>query len=100
MTEVLRVDEVEDYTNRLEPESHLLRLELLSISPALDERVLKGIADIESLTRHPMQLIEKYAEVAVRHATLKRYPDGWVATILGFPGVWAKERSKEQTLEV
>lgn len=100
MTEApLLVERVEDYTPReLEPRPlHLVPLEVV---PGLDERFLAGIADVESLTPLPMQLIEKYADVAVRHATLKRYPDEWFATILGFPGVWAKERSEEQTLKV
>lgn len=100
MTEApLLVEKVEDYTPReLEPRPlHLVPLEAV---PGLNKRVIAGIADVESLTQLPMQLIEKYAEAAVRHAILKRHPDGWVATVLGFQGVWAKERSEEQALEV
>lgn len=100
MTEApLLVERTEDYTPR-ELEPRLLRLESMRLEVGLDKRVLESIEDVPSLSPLPMQLIEKYAEVAVRHATLKRYPDGWVATILGFPGVWAEERSEEQALEV
>ena len=99
MTEALQVERVEEYTNR-EIEPRPLRLEPLKMAPVLDERVLESIADVPSLTRLPMQLIEKYVEVAMRHATLQRHPDGWFAKIPGFQGVWAKERSNEQTLEV
>jgi predicted RNase H-like HicB family nuclease len=104
MTEAVMVERVEDYTDRPEPETHAygpepLRL-VLQVVVEENERVREGVADIASLPQLPMQLIEKYVEVAVRHATLKRHPDGWVATILGFPGVWTKERSKEQALEV
>jgi hypothetical protein len=102
MTEApLLVERTEDETyTPHEHEPRLLLLESVQIEVGLDERVLQGIADVERLTRLPMQLIEKYAEVAGRHATLKRHPDGWVATVLGFQGVWAKERTKERTLEV
>ncbi len=100
MTEApLLVERTEDYTPH-EHEPRLLLLESVQIEVGLDERVLQGIADVERLTRLPMQLIEKYVEVAIRHATLKRHPDGWFATILGFQGVWAKESSRERALEV
>lgn len=66
-----------------------------------NERVREGLSDIDQLSKLPMQLIEKYSELAVRHATLQRYSDGeWFAKIPGFTGVWAKERSIERTLEV
>ncbi len=103
MTEAVMVERVEDYTNRPEPETHAYGPELLRLVIQVvedNERVREGLADMESLPQLPMQLIDKYVRVAVQHATWKRHPDGWVATILGFPGVWAKERSREQTLEV
>ena len=104
MTEAVMIGRVKDYTDRPEPETHAYSLEPLRLVVQVvveeNERVREGLADIGSLPRLPIQLIEKYAEVAVRHANLKQYPDGWVATILGFPGVWAKEHSKEQVLEV
>jgi hypothetical protein len=99
MTEALRMDRTEDYTPR-ELEPRLLRLESVQIGVGLDERVLRGIEDVASLPQLPMQLIEQYVNAAVRHAILKRHPDGWFATILGFPGVWAKEGSEEKALEV
>ncbi len=97
------VERVEDYTNRAEPERHTYRPEpLREIEPlAVEERVLERIADIESLPRLPMQLIKKYADLAVRHATLKQVEDGeWFATIPRFPGVWAKEATEERVREV
>lgn len=104
MTEAVMIERVEDYTDRPEPETHAYGPEplRLTITVAMEEneRVREALSDMGSLPRLPMQLIEKYAEVAVRHATVKQYPDGWFATILGFQGVWAKERSIEQTLEV
>ena len=99
MTEALLVERTENYTPR-EHEPRPLQLEPMQVVPVLDERFLAGIADAASLTRLPMQLVEKYVDVAVRHATLKRHPDGWFAAIPGFQGVWAKERSEEQTIEV
>ena len=103
MTEAVMVEAVEDITILPEPETHAygpdpLRPVLQDILE--NERLRAGLADIENLPHLPMQLIEKYARVAARHATWKRHPDGWVATVLGFPGVWAKERTREQTLDV
>jgi predicted RNase H-like HicB family nuclease len=100
MTEALLVERVEDYTDKTELEPRPLRLEPLRAMPSLDERVRRGIADVEHLPRLPMQLIDKYVEVAMRHAILKRHSDGWFAAIHGFQGVWAKGRSEEQALEV
>lgn len=66
-----------------------------------NEQVRQHLAEANALPRLPMQLIEKYAGIAVRHATLKRLPDGeWFAKIPHFQGVWAKEPSQEQALEV
>jgi len=63
--------------------------------------VLAAIEDADELPHLPMQLIERYADLAVGHATLKQVEDGeWFATIPGFPGVWAKEATEEKTLEV
>jgi predicted RNase H-like HicB family nuclease len=65
-----------------------------------NERVHQSVVETKSLPRLPMQLIEKYTEIAIRHATLKRLADGeWFAKVPGFQGVWAAERSREQTLE-
>ncbi len=104
MTEAVMIEKVEDFTNRPEPETHAYGREPLRLVVQVvveeNERVRKGLAGMENLPRLPMQLIEKYVGVAARHAILKRYPDGWFASILGFPGVWAKERTREQTLDV
>ncbi len=93
-----------DRTYAPEPEKHTHRPEpsLFRLHPgaAVHERVRKGVADVESLTRLPMQLIEKYAALAVRHAALKQVEDGeWFATIPNFRGVWAKDATEEKTLE-
>lgn len=100
MTEALLMEAAEDRTNEAELQPRPLRLEFVQVASLLNERVREGVADIESLTRMPMQLIEKYAEQAARHAILKRYPDGWLATIFGFPGVWAMEPTEEETRKV
>lgn len=99
MTVALQVEKAEEFTNR-EVEPRPLRLEPLREMPELDERVYQAIADVESLTQLPVQLIEKYAEIAIRHATLKRYPDGWIASIPRFRGVWAEGPSQEQALDL
>jgi predicted RNase H-like HicB family nuclease len=96
----LLVEQAEDYTYKAELQPRPLRLELVQVVALVDERVRESVADIESLTRLPMQLIDKYADIAVQHANLKRYPDGWFATIPGFQGVWAEERTPEQALKV
>ena len=100
MTEALLVERAEDYTDRAKLEPRPLQLEFMQLVAISNDRVRESVADIGSLPRLPMQLIEKYADIAIRHATLKRYPDGWFAAIPGFQGVWAKERTEEQTLEV
>lgn len=88
----------EDRTDALE--ISLDRSEDLPIS-APNERVRQSLSEAEGMTRLPMRLIEKYSEIAVRHATLKRAADAeWFAKIPGFLGVWAKEGSREETLEV
>jgi predicted RNase H-like HicB family nuclease len=49
----------------------------------------------------PVSLILRYAELAVRHAIVDQQEDGeWLATIRGFPGVWARERSAVEALDV
>jgi len=98
MTETLQVERVEEYTDR-ELEPRPLRLEPVQVVTILDERVRNGVADIDSLTRLPLQLFEKYVDIAMRHAVLRRHPGGWLAKISGFQGVWADERSEEQALE-
>lgn len=100
MVEALLAERAESFTDR-DPESRPLRLEPLETTFIVDERVLRGIADVDRLPHLPMQLIEKYAVFAVQHATLKEVEDGeWFATIPGFRGVWAKEATEERALEV
>lgn len=104
MAEALLADRGENFTYRdpdRDPESRPLRLEPLRTVPIANERVLVAIEDADKLPHLPMQLIEKYADLAVRHATLKRVEDGeWFATIPDFPGVWAKEATEEEALEM
>jgi predicted RNase H-like HicB family nuclease len=64
-------------------------------------RLKKALVERETLPSLPMQLIEKYADIAVRHANLKRLgAEGWYAEIPGFQGVWANEQSEAETLRV
>jgi len=49
----------------------------------------------------PVNLIEHYAELAVQRAMVQQQEDGaWLATIRDFPGVWAREKSVIEALEV
>lgn len=49
----------------------------------------------------PMQLIHDYVEQAVRHANVVKQDDGQsLATIEGFAGVWSKEASHKEALDV
>lgn len=66
-----------------------------------DEHMRQINSEVGRFPRLPMQIIEKYAEIAAwRHGVLKRLPDGeWFAVVPGFEGVWASESSREQTLE-
>jgi predicted RNase H-like HicB family nuclease len=48
----------------------------------------------------PMQLISSYVEIAVRHANVVQDDGQWLATIEEFPGVWAKEASQKEALDV
>ena len=49
----------------------------------------------------PMQLIEKYADLAVRRADVVKTEDGtWSAEIPGMPGVWSDEKSIAETIDV
>ncbi len=49
----------------------------------------------------PVHLVEKYADLAVRHAMVMQEDDGmWLAKIDGFPGVWASEPSVVEALAV
>lgn len=53
------------------------------------------------LTRStPMHRVARYAKLAVRLATVRRLDDQWLATIDGFPGVWACEDSVVEALSV
>jgi predicted RNase H-like HicB family nuclease len=102
MAEALLADRGENFTYRdpdRDPKAHRLALEPLRAVPILSERVRKGIADADRLSHLPMQLIEKYANFAVRHAVLEQVEDGgWFATIPGFRGVWAKGSTEQETL--
>ena len=44
--------------------------------------------------------VERYAKLAVRHATVEQIEGQWLATIEGFPGVWACEGSAIEALSV
>jgi len=47
-----------------------------------------------------MDKVERYAKLAVRHARVEQINGQWLATIEGFPGVWACERSVIEALSV
>jgi hypothetical protein len=60
-----------------------------------------GLQEVVFQRPLPMQLIGEYAGLAVRHANVAQQDDGeWLATIEGFAGVWAKEPSQKEALDV
>ena len=67
----------------------------------LEERLSQEFQEVVLRKPLPIGLIQKYAKLAVKQATIKQHPDGhWFAEIPGFPGVWAKEPSAKESLEV
>lgn len=96
VVEPTRTDTLELYTNRSErpPETEVVSLDAR-------RRVRQALKESDAHSYLPMQLIEKYANVAVRRADLKQIGGGeWFASITNFPGVWASESSAQRTLEV
>lgn len=48
----------------------------------------------------PVQLIRRYAKLAVLRAETERFEDGsWYAEIRNFPGVWAQGNSEGEAIE-
>lgn len=92
MTEqvLARTDQIEISSDAAGSEPQLVDGELV-------RRVAEETARFPGL---PMQIIEKYAEIASqRYSVLKRLPDGtWFAEIPGFAGVWANEDSRQEVL--
>jgi len=67
----------------------------------LEERLSQEFQEVIFRKPLPIGLIQKYAKLALKHATIKQHPDGhWFAEIPGFQGVWAKEASAKESLEV
>lgn len=61
----------------------------------------EGLREVVFQRPLPMQLIRTYVELAVRHANIVQQEDGqWLATVEGFTGVWAKEASQKEALDV
>lgn len=90
-----RTDELEFSVNRSEQPAEADESGLDVIG-----RVVQLLQEAQSLPQLPMQVIEKYADIAVRHANLKRIGGGeWFASVPGFQGAWASESSSERTLE-
>ncbi len=66
-----------------------------------EERLSQEFQEVVSRKPLPIGLIQKYAKLAVKLATIKQHPDGhWFAEIPKFQGVWAKEASAKESLEV
>ena len=67
----------------------------------LEERLSQEFQEVVLRRPLPIGLIQRYAELAVKQATVKQHPDAhWFAEIPGFLGVWAKEASARESLEV
>ncbi len=96
VVEETRTDELEFSVDKSERPTEMNVLEL--VPPEFAVQLLR---EAESFPQLPMQVIDKYADIAVRHANLKRIGGGqWFANIPGFQGVWASEESQARTLEV
>lgn len=66
-----------------------------------EERLSQDFQEVMFRKPLPIGLIQKYAKLAVKLATVKQHPDGhWFAEIPRFQGVWAKEASARESLEV
>ena len=60
-----------------------------------------GLLEVVVRRPLPMQLIKRYVAAGVRRTTVRLHPDqGWYAEIADFPGVWAKEASVKEALDV
>ena len=95
VTKETRTDELHLEVNWSE---HAPKIE--EIGPAAQKRLDQVLSERKTLPRLPMQLIGKYADIAVRHARLQQIGRGeWFADILGFQGAWASESSPKLTLE-
>lgn len=93
--EKTRTDNLKFSVNRSED---LLEAETIDLDT--QRRLEQVLAERGELPDLPMQLIEKYADIAVRRANLKQIGGGkWFATIPGFQGVWASESTPERTLD-
>lgn len=67
----------------------------------VEERLSQEFQEVVFRKPLPIGLIEKYAKLAVKRAKIKQHPDGhWFAEIPEFQGVWAKEASAKESLEV
>jgi predicted RNase H-like HicB family nuclease len=62
---------------------------------------IEGYREVTFSRPLPMSLIDRYATLAVRQATVRRLDDGtWFAEIPGFDGVWADESSVADAIGV
>lgn len=66
-----------------------------------EEQVRHLAEEASRFPRLPLQIIEKYADMAARrYAILKQLEDGeWFIKAQGFPGVWANGESQEQAIK-
>lgn len=66
-----------------------------------EERFSQDFQEVVFRRPLPIGLIQRYVGLAVKQATIKQHPDGhWFAEIPKFQGVWAKEASAKESLEV
>lgn len=66
-----------------------------------EERFSQEFQEVVFRKPLPIGLIQKYVRLAVKQATIKQHPDDhWFAEIPKFQGVWAKETSAKESLEV
>jgi len=66
-----------------------------------EERFSQEFQEVVFRKSLPIGLIQRYVELAVKQAAIKQHPDGhWFAEIPKFQGVWAKEASAKESIEV
>lgn len=102
MTEAMRMEtyRTDSEDVRLSEDVHLERSQVLP-EGFTEEQVQQLVEEASEFPQLPLQIIEKYADMAARrYAALTQLDNGeWFAKAKGFPGVWASEESEEQAVK-
>lgn len=91
-------------TRAVDPKNVSITLPAASIAlfeGVSEERLSQEFQEVVSQKPLPIGLIQRYVGLAVKQATIRQHPDGhWFAEIPKFQGVWAKEASAKESLDV